>query len=119
MRRQIAFFATLATVLSAASLVQSAPRALTIDDAVALALRTNPRLASARTRAEAGDINSASVGRRMLPSIHVSDEAQLWNAPFAIAFPAGDSSSTPAMPPMAVVVRKRETNTFVASFDQP
>src|SRR3954471_12223181 len=119
MRRQIAFFATLATVLSAASLVQSAPRALTIDEAVALALRTNPRLASARIRAEAGDINSASVGRRMLPSIHVSDETQLWNAPFAIAFPSGSSATTPAMPPMAVVVRNRETNTFVASFDQP
>jgi outer membrane protein len=119
MRQKLALTFTLAATLGTASLAQAAPRALTIDDAVALALRTNPRLASARTRAEAGDINSASVGRRMLPSIHVSDEAQLWNAPFAIAFPAGDSSSTPAMPPMAVVVRKRETNTFVASFDQP
>jgi outer membrane protein len=55
----------------------------------------------------------------MLPSIHVSDEAQLWNAPFAIAFPSGNSGTTPATPPMALVVRNRETNTFVASFDQP
>jgi outer membrane protein len=112
MRRQIASFATFAAALSAASLAQAAPRALTIDDAVALALRTNPRLASARARAEAGDINAVSVGRRMLPSIHVNDEAQLWNAPFAVTFPSGGSS-------MGFVVRNRETNTFTASFDQP
>jgi outer membrane protein TolC len=112
--------ATLAAALSAASFAQAAPRALTIDDAVALALRTNPQLASARARAEAGDINAVSVGRRMLPSIHVSDEAQLWNAPFAIAFPsAASTGTTPAMPPMAFVVRNQETNTFTASFDQP
>ena len=124
MRRQLALSATLVTALSlawfTASRAQAAPRALTIDDAVALALRTNPRLASARARAEGGDINAASVGRRMLPSIHVSDEAQLWNAPFAIAFPSsGMSTGTTATPPMAFVVRNRETNTFVASFDQP
>ena len=124
MRRKLALSAALATVLSAgaftASRAQAAPRALTIDDAVALALRTNPQLASARARAEGGDINAASLGRRMLPSIHVSDEAQLWNAPFAIAFPSDMSSgTTPPTPPMAFVVRNRETNTFTASFDQP
>ncbi len=120
MRRQLALAATLAATLSAASFAEAAPRALTIDDAVALALRTNPQLASARSRAEAGDINAASLGRRMLPSIHVTDEAQLWNAPFAIAFPSDMSTgTTPATPPMAFVVRNRETNTFTASFDQP
>jgi outer membrane protein len=119
MRRKLALSAALAAALSTASLAEAAPRALTIDDAVALALRTNPRLTSSRARAEAGDINAVSVGRRMLPSIHVSDEAQLWNAPFAIAFPSGNSGTTPATPPMALVVRNRETNTFVASFDQP
>lgn len=119
MRRQLALSVTLATALSATSFAQAAPRALTIDDAVALALRTNPQLASARARAEAGDINAVSAGRRMLPSIHVSDEAQLWNAPFAIAFPSTGPSTGTAMPPMAFVVRNQETNTFTASFDQP
>ncbi len=123
MRRKLAVSVTLATALSVASFTASraeaAPRALTIDDAVALALRTNPQLASARARAEAGDINAASVGRRMLPSLHVGDEAQLWNAPFAIAFPSTGPSTAPATPPMAFVVRNRETNTFTASFDQP
>ena len=119
MRRQLALSVTLATTLSAASFAHAAPRALTIDDAVALALRTNPQLASARARAEAGDITAVSVGRRMLPAIHVSDEAQLWNAPFAIAFPSTGPSTGAAMAPMAFVVRNQETNTFTAAFDQP
>jgi outer membrane protein len=118
MRRKLVLLATLATALTAASLAQAAPHALTIDDAVALALRTSPQLASARARAEAGDISAASAGRRMLPSIHVSDEAQLWNAPFAIAFPSSGSSMS-TTPPMAFVARNQKTNTFTASFDQP
>ncbi len=112
--------ATLATLLSTTSLVaantslaESAPRALTIDDAVALALKTSPRLGAARARAEAGDVGAGSVGRRMLPSIHVSDEAQLWNAPFIIPFPASGGGT------QLFKVRNKETNTFVASFDQP
>lgn len=113
MRRQLALSVTLATALSATSFAQAAPRALTIDDAVALALRTNPQLASARARAEAGDINAVSAGRRMLPSIHVSDEAQLWNAPFIIPFPAANGGT------QQFKVRNQDTNTFTASFDQP
>jgi outer membrane protein TolC len=121
-------FAILAGTLSVASIAagvgpaQAAPRALTIDEAVALALRASPRLNSARARAEAADVTAASVGRRMLPAIRVNDEAQLWNAPFAIAFPGGSGSGGTtgmAMPAQAFVVRNRETNTFTASFDQP
>jgi outer membrane protein len=102
------FLATLAIALSAASIAQAAPHALTIDDAVALALRTNSHLAAARARAEAGDLNASSASRRMFPSIHVSDEAQLWNAPFALPF--GTTVFT---------VRDQKTNNFVASADQP
>jgi outer membrane protein len=101
--------AILAAGLFSASLAQAAPRALTIDDAVALAMKTSPRLAAQRARAEAGEVTAGSVARRMLPSVHVSDEAQVWNAPFAVAF----GSSPP------FVVREKTTNTFVASFDQP
>ena len=97
-----------ATVLSAAGAAQAAPRALTIDDAVALALRSNPQLASARARVEASDDSASSVGRRMLPSIHVSDEFQQWNAPFALPFGG-----------MSFTVRDERTNTFTASAAQP
>ncbi len=108
----------------AGSRALAAPRALTIDDAVALALRTNPHLAAARERAYAGDEGITSADRRMLPSIHVSEELQRYNAPFAISFPAGPTSAgtmtaTPATPPTAFTVRDRTTNTFVASADQP
>jgi outer membrane protein TolC len=113
--------AVLAAALCTASLAEAAPRTLTIDDAVALALKTSPRLAAQRARAEAGDVNAGSVGRRMLPSIHVSDEAQVWNKPFAVVFPGAGTGGTTGMPTTApgFVVRDKRTNTFVASFDQP
>src|SRR5579863_91611 len=120
MRRKLAVSATLATLAtvlsitpSIASRAEAAPRALTIDDAVALALRTNPQLAAARARAESGDINAVSVGRRMLPSIHLNEEAQLWNKPFIIPFPAANGGT------QLFKVRNQDTNTFSASFDQP
>ena len=109
------FFVTLSVILSAASIAQAAPRALTIDDAVALALQSSPRIAAARARAEAGDINTSSATRRMLPSVHVSDEAQYWNAPFTIPFPIPMGNS----PVSTFTVRDQRTNTFVASADQP
>jgi outer membrane protein TolC len=113
--------AVLAAALCTASLAEAAPRTLTIDDAVALALKTSPRLAAQRARAEAGDVTAGSVGRRMLPSIHVSDEAQVWNKPFAVVFPGAGTGGTTGMPTTApgFVVRDKRTNTFVASFDQP
>ena len=115
--------AILALALSTASLAEAAPRTLTIEDAVALAMKTSPRVAAQRARAEAGDVTAGSVGRRMLPSIHVSDEAQLWNAPFAVVFPGAGSGTggTTGMPMTApgFVVRDKTTNTFVAAFDQP
>ena len=95
-------------VTTAVTTVEAAQRTLTIDDAVALALKTNPRLAAARARAESADALATSAGRRMLPSIHLSDEAQYWNAPFNVSFGA-----------MPFTVRKQETNTFTAAAAQP
>ncbi len=100
--------AALAALVATTAMAQAASRTLTIDDAVALALRSNPRLAAARARAESGEVLATSTGRRMLPSIHLSDEAQYWNAPFAVAFG-----------PMAFTVRDQKTNTFVAAGAQP
>jgi outer membrane protein len=105
----------LTIALSATSMAQAAPRALTIDDAVALALQSSPRLGAARARAEAGDINVSSATRRMFPTIHVSDEAQYWNAPFNIPFPIPMGTSAVSI----FTVRDQKTNTFTASADQP
>jgi outer membrane protein TolC len=96
-------------VTTAVATAEAAPRTLTIDEAVALALKTNPRLAAARARAESADALASSAGRRMLPSLHVSDEAQYWNAPFSVSF--GGS------PPFTV--REQKTNTFTAAGAQP
>ncbi|HVV53375.1 MAG TPA: hypothetical protein VHO06_27205, partial [Polyangia bacterium] len=68
MARSFTILATSLSVALAGGAAQAAPRTLTIDDAVALALRTSPRLAAARTRAEAGDTLASSATRRMLPS---------------------------------------------------
>jgi outer membrane protein len=87
---------------------QAAPRALTIDDAVALALQTNPHLAAARERLRGGDEGVTSADRRMLPSIHLSEELQYYNAPFALNFGG-----------MAFTARDQTTNAFVASANQP
>ncbi|MES1207591.1 MAG: TolC family protein [Pseudomonadota bacterium] len=100
--------AALAALMLATGVANAASRTLTIDEAVAMALRSNPRLAAARARAESGEALATSTGRRMLPSIHLSDEAQYWNAPFAVAF--GGPSFT---------VRDQKTNTFVAAGAQP
>jgi len=104
----------LAGVLGAAE-VHAAPRSLTIDDAVALALRASPRLASARARREASEASATSAGRRMVFGVHVSDEFQRWNAPFAIAFGMPGSG----MPPVAFVAREQTTNTLAVTADQP
>jgi outer membrane protein len=116
-RTRLAGFLAIASAIGVAAgspPVQAAPRALTIDDAVELALSTNPQLAAARERARAGDEGITSADRRMLPSIHVSEELQRYNAPFAITFPLPGAN-----PPPSFTVRDQTTNTFVASADQP
>ncbi|HXJ20813.1 MAG TPA: TolC family protein [Polyangia bacterium] len=115
MRPHILGGAALAALLvTSVAPAHAASRTLTIDEAVALALQSNPRLASARARLEAADDSATSVGRRMLPSVHLSEEFQRWNGPFAIAF------AIPGAPMAAAfVAREQTTNSFVASADQP
>jgi len=108
MRASILGGAALAALVGTTATAQAAARTLTIDEAVELALRSNPQLAAGRARAEAADVQASSAGRRMLPSIHVSDEAQYWNAPFIPNF--GGAMFT---------VRDQKTNTFTAAGDQP
>jgi outer membrane protein len=92
----------------------AAPASLTVEQAVELALRSNPRLAAARARLEATSDRATASGRRLLPTVRVSDELQRWNGEFAIAFP-----SSPGMPAQEFVAREQTTNTFAASIDEP
>jgi len=105
---------TVGAALAAAMVVvypQGASRAagtLTVEDAVARALRDNPRLNAARRRLQSSDEAATSAGRRMLPTVHVSDEFQRYDSPFVINF-AG----------MPFQARDQNTNTFSASAMQP
>ena len=87
---------------------------LTVEDAVARALRDNPRLNAARRRLQGADEGTTAAGRRMLPSVHLSEEFQHYNEPFAVAF-----SLTPGAPSAGFQVRDQNTNTFSASAQQP
>ena len=93
---------------------QAAPASLTVEQAVELALRSNPRLAAARDRIEASSERATSTGRRMLPAIRVFDELQRYNGVFAVAFP-----SPTGVGAAELVARQQTTNSFVASVEEP
>jgi len=117
--------ALLATALAAspAHPAAASPRSLTVEQAVELARATNPRLTAARDRVHASDEQTTSLGRRMLPSFHVSEEYQVYNKPFSITFTTpvmpGATTGTSTMGGMPILVRKQLTNTLVASAVQP
>lgn len=84
------------------------PAQLTVAAAVAFALDHNPRLAAGRARVQAEEARATSQGRRLLPTVRVSDEWQAWDSAYSIA--AG---------PSVFPIRDQFTNTFTAGFDQP
>jgi outer membrane protein len=112
----------IATLTGAAALAQATPgmaapaaaASLTVEQAVEVALRANPRLAAARARVEASDERTGSSARRMLPAVRLSEELQFYDKAFSIGF-AGAPGTTPAVFP----VRDRTTNSFVASVEEP
>ncbi len=86
----------------------AATGSLTVEQAVELAIKNNPRLVAARARLEGSDERTTSAERRMLPLVHVSEEWQYWNDVFQPSFGG-----------MSLLVREQRTNTFVASVQQP
>lgn len=96
------------SALLCASAAQAAPRKLTVDEALKMALDSNPRLRAARARAEAAHNQADSVRGHYLPSLNLSDEYQHYNSNFAIAFG-----------PQSFVAREQDTNSFVVSAGQP
>jgi outer membrane protein TolC len=82
------FFAIASFYCATASLIGSAAaqEKITVERAVDLALKGgNLRLLSVEKRATAGHDQARSVGARMLPSIHLSEEYQRWDCPAAIS----------------------------------
>jgi outer membrane protein TolC len=100
--------AAVALVICCASGAFAEKRQLTIDDAVKLAMQRNPRLLSTAVRSSSARDATLSVGARMLPSVVLSEEYQHFDSPFNLNFGG-----------MPILVRKQDTNTFVASANQP
>jgi outer membrane protein len=99
--------------------LEAAPRRLSVDDVVTMALDSSPRLSATRSRAAAAHDTSLSAGARLLPSLHVANEYEHYDSPFDIAFSFGGSGATPAMSFPPVRARDQDTNTFSASVRQP
>lgn len=98
---------SIAFALSAGS-VASAERRLTVEDAVQLALGSNPRVRAVGERVQAARAQADSVRGRLLFSVHLNDEWQHFDSPFAISFG-----------PTSFPVRDQDTNTFSATASQP
>jgi outer membrane protein len=107
-RRAFPAAAFVAALLRVAPGAAAAPTSLTVEQAVEAALRSNPRLAAARARIEAGDDCTTSAARRMLPAIHLSEEWQYWDSAFSVGF-AG----------MSFPARDQRTNSFAAAVEEP
>ncbi len=91
---------------------------LTVEQAVELAIKTNPHLVAARARLEGSDERTTSAGRRMLPLVHLSEELQYYNDTFLVTFTSPPMVGVPAMS-SRILAREQRTNTFVASVQQP
>jgi outer membrane protein len=81
---------------------------LTVEEAVAAALKSYPQLTAARLRSDASTDNARGAIGRMLPLVNLSDEYQFWNGPFNLPFGG-----------MNFLVREQNTNNFTAAFNQP
>ncbi len=90
---------------------------LTVEQAVQLAGGGNRGLLTVEKRAVASHDVALSIGSRLLPSVHLSEEFQHWDCPFAVNFITfeghcqADSSER--------VIRDLNTNSFVAAVNQP
>lgn len=100
--------AAAAAVLLVANVASAQSRVLTVEDAVQLALDSNPSIQASAAGARANEEMVKSIRGRFLPSIHVSDEFQHWDSAYGIPF-----GST------AFNVRDQNVNTFTAAVDQP
>lgn len=106
-------------------LFTSAAHALTVDDAINLALskqKGNVRQRAAREQAAAASDNAKSARSRMLFTLHASEEWQYFDCPYAISFAtltAACQNDLPASDTPPLIEREQKTNTFVVSATQP
>lgn len=107
-RRSLAFAVALSWPLAVSVVARASEGALTVDEAVDMALHTNPHLLAAESNVRTDRDVERSARGRMLPSLHVGDELDHWDKPFGIPF--GTSTFT---------IREQDTNTFTTTANQP
>jgi outer membrane protein len=89
-------------------------RTLTVEQVVQIVEQENPRVLQYLALAKGSrDLQRSTLGR-MLPSISVNEQYQLWNSAYAIPFSLG-----PTMPPANFSVRDQNTNALSVTADQP
>ena len=96
-------------------------RVISVEEAVQLAIEGSPGLRASRLRHDSAEDLSRSVRGRFLPSIHLSDEQQHYDRPFAVEFNLDlpRAPGQPPVPPPSFVARNTNTNTFVAAVGEP
>jgi outer membrane protein TolC len=106
-------------------LIGSTAHALTVEEAEREAIEHNLHHRASTEQAAASRDLARSVRGRMGFSIHLSEEYQRYNCPFAISFTTlqgGCLDSLPVAPAGGIpniVARNANANTFIASADQP
>jgi outer membrane protein len=99
---------TLTCLLTMSVLGQKPAHAVSVEEAVRLAVVHSPALHAVAHRAEAVEDQARSLRGRMLPGIALSDEHQRYSEAFTIAFG-----------PASFNARELNANTFVAAAQQP
>jgi outer membrane protein len=92
---------------------------LSVDDAVKMALRDNPRYRAAQERAGAAHDQASSVRGRLGFQVRLSEEYQHFDCPFAISFTTFVGGCEVNVGAGALIARKQDTNTFAALINQP
>ena len=94
-----------------------AQQRLSVEQAVQLAVKDNLRLLIVAKRAAASHEVALATGAHLLPGVRLFEEFQHWDCPFAIdftTFVGGCQTNA-----MQLIARKQDSNSFVATVDQP
>jgi outer membrane protein TolC len=132
---RVALAVTLLATLAPAASAEK----LAVEDAVKLALTSNPRFRAVKERAGAAHDQARAARGRLGFAVRLGEEYQHWDCPAAISFAAfsqgamclADANALPVPPGLAalgplgaafaapVVARSQDTNSFSATVDQP
>lgn len=117
---------TYVSIALCALFVPTLAHALTVDEAISAALsrsQGNVRERQTREQAKAASDNALSARSRMLFSLHVSEQFQFYNCPFAVSFATYTADCADAVGASGgaapLVLRNQNTNNVVLSAHQP